>query len=99
MPAVCAIGGTSVTSARVKNFRLGRSLALPKNVRKRAASSFWRASVADNENEVVGGYRLMRHMWTGQESQVWEVAEPASGRHFAMKILLPEKADDSAARR
>jgi serine/threonine protein kinase len=60
--------------------------------------------VADNtpeqvtENVVIGGYRLKRHMWSGMESQVWEVVEPASGRHFAMKILLQEKAHDGDAR-
>jgi serine/threonine protein kinase len=42
--------------------------------------------------EVLGGYRLLKHMVTGQTSQVWEVVEVASGRHFAMKLLLPEKA-------
>jgi serine/threonine protein kinase len=30
-------------------------------------------------------------MATGQTSQVWEVVEVASNRHFAMKTLLPEK--------
>jgi len=43
-------------------------------------------------DEMVGGYRLVKHMATGQSSQVWEVVEGASGRHFAMKLLLPEKA-------
>ncbi len=41
--------------------------------------------------EIVHGYRLVRHMATGQTSQVWEVVEVASNRHFAMKTLLPEK--------
>jgi serine/threonine protein kinase len=40
--------------------------------------------------QTIGGYRLMNHMTTGQTSQVWEVNEPGSGRHFAMKLLLPE---------
>ncbi|MBI1918707.1 MAG: serine/threonine protein kinase, partial [Planctomycetes bacterium] len=35
----------------------------------------------------------------GQTSQVWEVVEVASGRHFAMKLLLPEKAREAAQRR
>ena len=48
--------------------------------------------------EVLGGYRLLKHMVTGQTSQVWEVVELASGRHFAMKLLLPEKARDSVHR-
>jgi serine/threonine-protein kinase len=42
--------------------------------------------------EMVGGYRLQNLMMTGQTSQVWEVVEVSSGRHFAMKLLLPEKA-------
>ncbi|MBI3412317.1 MAG: serine/threonine protein kinase [Planctomycetes bacterium] len=33
-------------------------------------------------------------MATGQSSQVWEVVQQAGHRHFAMKILLPEKAHD-----
>ena len=42
-------------------------------------------------DEVIGGYRLLKHLVTGQTSQVWEVVEVASHRHFAMKMLLPEK--------
>jgi serine/threonine-protein kinase len=38
----------------------------------------------------IDDYRLMNLMMTGQTSQVWEVAELASGRHFALKMLLPE---------
>ena len=49
--------------------------------------------------EVIGGYRLVKHMATGQTSQVWEVVEPSSNRHFAMKLLLPEKAQDPAHRK
>jgi serine/threonine-protein kinase len=48
--------------------------------------------------EIVGGYRLVNLMMTGQSSQVWEVAEVSSGRHFAMKLLLPEKAKSTADR-
>jgi serine/threonine protein kinase len=48
--------------------------------------------------ELLGGYRLMKHMWTGQTSQLWEVVEVASGRHFAIKLLLPERVHDSAHR-
>jgi serine/threonine protein kinase len=36
---------------------------------------------------------------TGQTSQVWEVVETSSGRHFAMKLLLPEKAREGQHRR
>lgn len=49
--------------------------------------------------QTIGGYRLMNHMTTGQTSQVWEVNEPGSGRHFAMKLLLPEYAKDSQHRK
>jgi serine/threonine protein kinase len=49
--------------------------------------------------EIIGGYRLVKHMMTGQTSQVWEVVEGQSGRHFAMKLLLPEKVVDQEFRR
>lgn len=42
--------------------------------------------------EILGGYRLQNLMMTGQTSQVWEVVEVTSHRHFAMKLLLPEVA-------
>jgi serine/threonine-protein kinase len=42
--------------------------------------------------EVIGGYRLMNLMMNGQNGQVWEVVELSSFRHFAMKLLHPEKA-------
>ncbi len=48
--------------------------------------------------EIIGGYRLLKHMVTGQTSQVWEVRD-ASGRHFALKLLLPEKAAQATYRR
>src|SRR5438067_717349 len=38
-------------------------------------------------------------MATGQTSQVFEVVEVTSGRHFAMKLLLPEKARESVHRK
>jgi serine/threonine protein kinase len=49
--------------------------------------------------EIIGGYRLQNLMMTGQTSQVWEVVEVSSGRHFAMKLLLPEKAREAQHRR
>lgn len=39
---------------------------------------------------IIGGYRQVNLMMTGQTSQVWEVVEVSSGRHFALKLLLPE---------
>jgi serine/threonine-protein kinase len=49
--------------------------------------------------EVIEGYRLAKHMATGQSSQVWEVVELSSHRHFAMKLLLPEKVNSQEHRR
>jgi serine/threonine protein kinase len=49
-------------------------------------------------NETIGGYRLRSHLQTGQYSQVFEVVEPHSFRHFAMKVLLPEHADNQEKR-
>ncbi|MEZ6142429.1 MAG: serine/threonine-protein kinase [Zavarzinella sp.] len=49
-------------------------------------------------NETIGGYRLRTLMQTGQVSQVFEVVEPHSNRHFAMKILLPEAASKPEVR-
>jgi serine/threonine-protein kinase len=50
-------------------------------------------------NEMVGGYRLRTMLQTGQTSQVFEVIEPTSNRHFAMKLLLPEAAAKPEHRR
>lgn len=50
-------------------------------------------------DEIIGGYRLLKHLVTGQTSQVWEVVETSSHRHFAMKLLLPEKAADAQFRK
>jgi serine/threonine protein kinase len=49
-------------------------------------------------NEIVGGYRLRSMLQTGQTSQVFEVVEPNSNRHFAMKLLLPEAASEAEHR-
>jgi serine/threonine protein kinase len=49
--------------------------------------------------EIIGGYKLVNVMATYHSSQVWEVAEIAGHRHFAMKLLLPEKASDADQRR
>ena len=48
--------------------------------------------------EEIGGYRLQNLIMTGQTSQVWEVVESSSHRHFAMKILLPEHAGAGEAK-
>lgn len=49
--------------------------------------------------DIIGNYRLLNLMMTGQTSQVWEVVELSSHRHFAMKLLLPEKARSAEHRR
>ena len=48
--------------------------------------------------EIIEGYRLQNCLQTGQSSQVWEVVEVTSHRHFAMKLLLPEKSKDRELR-
>lgn len=49
--------------------------------------------------EVINGYRLRSLLQTGQTSQVFEVVEVQSNRHFAMKLLLPEAAENPEHRR
>ena len=48
---------------------------------------------------VINGYRLRSLLQTGQVSQVFEVVEVKSNRHFAMKLLLPEAAEKAEHRR
>jgi serine/threonine protein kinase len=48
---------------------------------------------------VLEGYKLRSLLQTGQLSQVFEVVEVKSNRHFAMKLLLPEAADKAEHRR
>src|SRR5207249_4948644 len=56
------------------------------------------AQAADEGGNTICGYRLEHHLQSGQASQVWEVVEVVSSRHFAMKILLPEKVNDEEQR-
>ena len=51
------------------------------------------------DSEQIGGYKVQNLLQTGQASQVYEVVEITSLRHFAMKILLPEKVKDAEQRR
>lgn len=48
--------------------------------------------------DIIGNYRLVKCILTGQSTQVWEVVEVQSHRHFAMKQLLPDKISDTEAR-
>ena len=50
-------------------------------------------------DELIGNYRLVKCLQTGQNSQVWEVVETSSHRHFALKVLLQERNSDSVAKR
>jgi len=49
--------------------------------------------------EILGNYRLLRHIQTGQDTQVYEVVETSSHRHFAMKLLMRDKAKDPEKRK
>jgi serine/threonine-protein kinase len=49
--------------------------------------------------DVIGGYKIQKAMATGHTSQVYEVVELSSSRHFALKMLLPEKVKDAVHRR
>jgi eukaryotic-like serine/threonine-protein kinase len=47
----------------------------------------------------IAGYRLKNLIQTSAQTQVYEVIEKSSGRHLAMKILLPEHAENGDARK
>jgi eukaryotic-like serine/threonine-protein kinase len=51
------------------------------------------------DGDSIGGYRIQNLLQTGQTSQVFEVVELQSLRHFAMKVLLPEAAKNSDHRK
>jgi serine/threonine protein kinase len=46
----------------------------------------------------IGNYRLVKLLGNGQTSQVWEVVEMTSNRHFAMKVLSSEYSTKADAR-
>jgi serine/threonine protein kinase len=50
-------------------------------------------------DEIIDGYRLANVLFTDHSSQIWEVVEVGTGRHFCMKLLLEEKARDAEQRR
>lgn len=54
--------------------------------------------MAEAMKTTIGGYKLRSLLQTGAVSQVYEVVEPTSHRHFAMKVLLPEQADNKSHR-
>ena len=68
-----------------------------------AAAGRWPRWVAEGTGHIVedtiDGYRLLNLMMQGQTSQVWQVVEISSGRHFALKLLLPENTRSPVHRR
>lgn len=48
--------------------------------------------------QVIAGYRLVKLLGNGATSQVWEVVEPKTSRHFAMKVLSVEHATNKESR-
>ena len=48
--------------------------------------------------DMLGNYRLVKCILTGQTTQVWEAVETSSQRHFAIKQLLPDRGADAEAR-
>lgn len=47
-----------------------------------------------DEEIIVGGYRRVGILQRGQNSEVWEVIEVGGRQRYAMKLLLPEHADN-----
>jgi serine/threonine protein kinase len=47
----------------------------------------------------IGGYRYVRTILPGQNSTIYEVADDATGKHYAIKQMVSGKADDAAERR
>lgn len=47
----------------------------------------------------IGNYRYVRTLLQGQNSTVMEVVQEGTGRRFAMKQLLPSRAEDASERR
>jgi eukaryotic-like serine/threonine-protein kinase len=77
---------------------LGGGLVVVVLMRKSGTSKGPQESIVPDSGKVLNGYRFKSHLMTGQTSQVWEVVEANSGRHFAMKILLPQKSSDRESR-
>jgi serine/threonine protein kinase len=50
-------------------------------------------------SERIGNYRYIRTILAGQNSEIMEVAQDGTGKHFAMKEMLESKAQDPAERR
>ncbi|MBX9654569.1 serine/threonine protein kinase [bacterium] len=48
------------------------------------------------EEVIIGGYKRVSILQTGQNSEVWEVAEVGGKQRYAMKLLLPDRSHDKA---
>jgi serine/threonine protein kinase len=68
----------------------GRAVAAPTAREKGSVS---------NDAIVINGFRLTGLMMSGQTSQVWEVSQEGTGRRYAMKLLLPERAREPEHRK
>lgn len=84
--------GTVIYLAIKHGQNLGKDLEFEGKVKKKAGG----VKVTENQ---IDNYRLVNLMATGQTSQVYEVAEVSSGRHFALKMLLPEHVKSGEQRR
>lgn len=47
---------------------------------------------------IIGGYKRVNIIQTGQNSEVWEVTDGEARMRYTMKLLLPEKNDDREQR-
>lgn len=54
------------------------------------------ANVAHEDR--IGQYKFVRTLLQGQNSTVMEVVQDGTGKRFAMKQMLPSKAEDAAER-
>lgn len=52
-----------------------------------------------NDAFVINGFRLTNIMMSGQTSQVWEAVQEGTGRCYAIKLLLPERAREPEHRK
>lgn len=50
-------------------------------------------------DDKIGAYRIVRTLQLGQNSAIFEVSQEGSGKHFALKELLPTRAQDPVERR
>lgn len=50
-------------------------------------------------DDKIGNYRIVRTIQLGQNSAIFEVSQEGSGKRFALKELLPSRAEDPVERR